>query len=215
MTEDPTRTIRKDTIHVKVESGCTYVISENYFYKTDTYYHIVQSEVEGTTVVPSSAEVIEAYVVPLCLEKAKRAGIPVCSWEISYVYAPIPSIVYGLNYFSDPADYIVLNTEAAAPVVIKHITNKLKYPFCYQKIEEGAAVITVTAIFGRTTVDDEEIAKLADACYRVFRMPLVNIVLVSSKDGYLLSALTPLRYSQLTKEDRRCLEATLAEDCHG
>lgn len=215
MTEDPSRSIRKDAIHLKVESGCTYVISENYFYKTDTYYHIVQSEVEGTIVVPSSAEVIEAYVVPLCLEKAKKAGIPVCPWEISYMYAPIPSIVYGLNYFSNPADFIVLNTEAAAPVVIKHITNKLKYPFCYQKIEDGAAVITVTAIFGRTTVHDEEIAKLADACYRVFRIPLVNIVLVSSTNGYLLSALTPLRYSQLTREDRRCLEETLAEDVHG
>jgi hypothetical protein len=214
MHDDASRIIRRDAIHLKTEDAFTYVVSENYFYKTESYYNIVRNEVLGRNIVPSSSEVIEAYVVPVCLTKAKRAGIPTCDWEISYAYAPVPSIVYGLNYFSDPAEYLVLNTEEAASDVIKHITNKLKYPFCYQKITESSTVVPTISIFGKTTHTDEKIARITEDVYRTFRVPLVAIILVCSEGEYRLSALTPIRYSKLSRQDKRILEAMLRSNAH-
>ena len=76
----------------------------------------------------------------MCLERAKLAGIPVCDWEISQGYVPLPAIIYGLNYFATSADFFVVNDGEHAKEVTGHVTNKGKYPFCYQKIPIGATI---------------------------------------------------------------------------
>ena len=62
-----------------------------------------------------------------------------------------PAILYGLNYFATASDYFVVQNNTQAKEVIRHITNKGKYPFCYQKLEDTATITTCTAVFGRTT----------------------------------------------------------------
>ena len=59
---------RNDTHHV---------VSENYYYKTEPYYTILQHELEGKKVEPTSSAVLDAYVIPICLSRAASAGIPV------------------------------------------------------------------------------------------------------------------------------------------
>ena len=129
--------ILKDSLYILSRDDIFHVISENYSYKTETYYSILSRELEGKKVRPSSRAVLDAYVVPICLERARQGGIPVCEWGISQGYVPLPSVLYGLNYFATTSDYFVVHDYEKAKEVIRHITNIGKYPFCYQKLGDG------------------------------------------------------------------------------
>lgn len=201
--------ISRDMLYTVRQDGICHIVSEDYSYKSETYYTILRREMEGLEVRPSSAAVLDAYVVPICLEQAHLAGIPVCEWEISQGYAPLPSLVYGLNYFASAADYAVIRDSGKAKEIIKHITNKGKYPFCYQKLEEGAEIGTAVSVFGEASDDGCGVSRLARQVYDLFAIPLVTIVFVRYGDRCLLSSLTPTRYSRLSDAERALVAARL------
>jgi len=202
--------ISRDALFTIWRDNAWHVISGNYFYKTESYYSILHHEMEGKTVRPSSADVLDAYVVPVCLERAHLAGIPVCEWEISQGYTPLPSILYGLNYFATASDYAVVRDSEGAKEVVRHITNKGKYPFCYQKLGEGAEIGSCIAIFGKTAGNCRHAADIAGRVYDLFAIPLVTIVYVRYGDRCLLSSLSPVKYSRMSEEERSLLSAYIS-----
>lgn len=199
----------KDSMFVIRRGDIYHVISEDYAYKTEPYYTILQHEIDGKTVRPSSSAVLDAFVVPVCLEKLKYAGLPVCEWGISQAYVPFPSILYGLNYFATSSDYFVVSDNDQAKETIKHITNKGKYPFCYQKIDTSATIHTCTAIFGKTIDSCNAVARFAEQIYDIFSIPLVSMVFVKTGKEFALSSLAPMRYNHLTEAERALLAAYL------
>ncbi|MDD1652068.1 MAG: hypothetical protein LUO86_03425 [Methanomicrobiales archaeon] len=203
------------SIHLRRLGDETYVISEDYSFKTGTYYRIVSLEVEGKTPVPSSRETLEAYVVPVCLARAEQAGIPVLPWEISDRQVPLPAILYGVHYFADPSEYSVVRDPETAARVVRFITNAGKYPFCYQPVGEETEIFPVTAIFGKTAGAPGRVDDLCAGIYRVFRLPLVNCIVAQTGDAVALSALAPVRYSSLSREERGILTRVMEEECHG
>jgi hypothetical protein len=198
--------LKKDAIYEKVKNNTTFFVSDNYFYKSETYYRIVHHEIEGKPTVPSSKDLIEALVVPICLEKARMHGIRVCSWEISYSYAPLPAIAYAIHYYSDPAEYSILRDADVAREVIHHITNHGRYPFCYQPIVESAEVFPIIAVFGETTAEQPELRHLAQTVFTAFRVPLLSMAVVWDGENYALSSLSSAKYSKLSPEDRTLLQ---------
>lgn len=202
--------LQKDSLFVLKRGENSHVVSEDYSYKTDTYYTILQREMKGENIQPSSSAVIDAFVVPICLERAKLAGIPVCEWAVSQAYVPLPAIIYGLNYFSTSSEYVAVYDNEGAKEAVRHLTNKGKYPFCYQKMEEGAEICKCTAIFGQTTGQNDAVAQIAGKIYALFAVPLVQMVLVKNGDHYTLSSLSPARYSHLPENERVILEAYLS-----
>ncbi len=203
--------IAKDSLFTVWRDGAFHIIAENYSYKTEPYYSILRHELDGKPVQPSSCAVLDASVVPICLERASLAGIPVCDWAISQGYAPFPSILYGLNYYASTADYCVVRDNEEAKDVIRHITNRGKYPFCYQKLDDSATVHSRISVFGRTVGKSDGVARLAEMVYALFAIPLVTLVLVNSGGQYLLSSLSPTRYSQLSGEERSLLSLYLEQ----
>lgn len=203
----------KDSLFTLQRADGWHVISEDYSYKTNAYYTILRMEMEGKRVEPSTAALIDAFVVPICLERAKIAAIPVCEWEISQGYVPLPSIIYGLNYFASASEFFVVCDNETAQEVIKHLTNRGKYPFCYQKLEENAEIFRCTAIFGKTSESPNAIENIAEKIYKLFSIPLVRMVLVKNGDDYALSSLSPARYTHLSDNERLLLEAYLS--CQG
>jgi hypothetical protein len=197
---------KKDIMYTLKEDDSQYIVNESYFYKTEPYYTIVKNENEDIKTIPSSSDVLDAYIVPICLEKAKLASISVCDWTISYQYVSLPAIVYGLNYFSTPSDHFLVSDLEGAKTVIRHITNRGRYPFCYQKISDTSTITKCVSIFGKTINCCEKISTLAEKIYEVFRVPLVEIVLVKDESGYRLSSLAPAKYSQLSKDETEMLQ---------
>lgn len=201
--------LNRDMVFELWRDDTCHIISENYSYKTESYYRILRHELEGKKVRPSSGAVLDAYVVPICLERAHLAGIPVCEWGISPAYAPLPSVLYGLNYFANTAEYCIAGDEEQVKVAVRHLTNKGKYPFCYQKLADGATIDTCRAVFGKTAGKCRSVEQLAERVYELFAIPLVTMVTVSDRNGPLLSSLSPTRYSQLSDEERSLLHAYL------
>jgi hypothetical protein len=203
--------LSRDALYTVWRDKVLHVVSANYSYKTEPYYTILRLELEGKAVLPSSASVIDAYVVPVCLEQAHLAGIPVCEWGISQGYTPLPAIIYGLNYYATAEEYAVVRDAGKAKEFVKHITNRGKYPFCYQKLAEGAEIGSCTAIFGKTAGRCSRVAELAGQVYSLFHIPLVTIVYVRSGERFLLSSLSPVKSSQLSEEERAILSAYLSQ----
>jgi hypothetical protein len=201
--------------------GKIHIVSENYSYKTDTYYTILKHELDGTPVLPASQSVIDAYVVPICLERAKRAGIPTHTWGISQGYAPVPSILYGLNYFSNASDFVVVRDEKSAKEARNHVTNMGKYPFCYQLLEDGVSVHSCISIFGKTDTTDQHVSDLAESVYKEFCIPVISMIYVkfcdefceehSVENQYALSAIAPTKYTQFSEEERRLISAYVSK----
>jgi hypothetical protein len=200
----------RDSLHILERDGIVHVISEDYSYKTEPYYTILDYELRGKEVKPASSAVLDAYVVPMCLERAKLAGIPVAEWGISQGFVPLPSIIYGLNYFATSADFFLVRDGEKAKEVIAHVTNKGKYPFCYQKIPPGSTVHSCVSIFGRTAGSCSAIAGLAEKIYELFSLPLVTMVFVREGDEYRLSSLSPTKYTRISPDERALLTAYLA-----
>jgi len=94
--------------------------------------------------------------------------------------------------------------------VIKHITNIGKYPFCYQKLGDGATIHSCVGIFGKTATSGSPVASIAEKVYECFQIPLVTMVFVKTGEHLLLSSLAPTRYSQLTGDERALLSAYLS-----
>jgi hypothetical protein len=207
------RLFRRDLIHERMRGGLTYIISEDYSYKTEAYYRILTLEMEGKETVPSTRDILEAYVVPVCLTRAKGAGIAVCDWGISDERVPVPSILYGISYFADPSEYSLVRDLETADPVIKYITGNGKYPFCYQPVPESAEIVPCVAVFGRTADAPEPLAELTARAYRLFRIPLMEVISVFT-DGYRLSSITPVRYSTLSRAEKGILEGVLAGECN-
>jgi hypothetical protein len=208
------RLLRRGLVLEKVRGGVTYIVSEDYSYKTEAYYRILTLEMEGGEAVPSTRDLLDAYVVPVCLTRAEGAGIPVCEWGISDERVPLPSLLYGISYFADPSEYsMVRDVETAGPV-IKYITGNGKYPFCYQPIPEAAEIVPCVAIFGRTAEAPGPLADLAARVYRLFHIPLMGIVSVFN-GGHHLSAITPVWYSTLSRDEKGILGEILAGECDG
>lgn len=200
----------RDSLHVLEKNGIVHVISEDYSYKTEPYYTILDYELRGKEVRPSSSAVLDAYIVPMCLERAKIAGIPVAEWGISQGFVPLPSVIYGLNYFATSAEYFLVRDGEKAKEVIAHVTNKGKYPFCYQRIPPDAAIHSCVSVFGRTAGSCAAVAGLAKKIYDLFSIPLVTMVLVRSDNECRLSSLSPTKYSKISTDERALLTAYLA-----
>jgi len=197
----------RDSLAIVTRNHASHVVAEDYSYKTEAYYTILEHEQAGEEIHPSSRDVLDAFVVPVCLERAKLAGIPVMEWGISQAYVPLPAILYGLNYFATASDFFVVQDNEQAKDVVKHITNKGKYPFCYQKLDDGATLHTCTAVFGRTVGSCTAINGFSEKIYELFSIPLVSMVFVKTSDRVMLSSLAPTRYTHLTQKERALLAA--------
>jgi len=195
----------RDSLSVIQRGQAWHIVSEDYSYKSEAYYHILSHELAGEPVCPSSRAVLDAFVVPVCLERAQNAGIPVADWGISQGYVPLPAVLYGLNYFATASDYAIVRDNGQAQDVVRHITNRGKYPFCYQKISDSAEVVTCTAVFGRTAGKCAAVDRYAEKIYDLFSIPLVRLVMVHSGNAYRLSSLAPMRYTHLSEEERGIL----------
>jgi hypothetical protein len=203
----------------RLQSGTTYLVrrggrihvgAEDYGYKTNSYYTILARELAGEPVDPDSRSVLDAAVVPVCLEVAARAGIPVADCIISQsCTARLPAVLYGLNYFSCPSEFTVVRSPDTEKEVIRHITNNGKYPFCYQPLDDDAEIVTAAAIFGKTVERGPKIEDVAQKLYTAFRIPLTTMVFIRDSREALLSSLTPTRYSSLSADEKSLLMAYL------
>ncbi len=178
-------------------------LSGDYTYLTHGYYASLDAEQRGEAVVPTAAECLDAYVVPIALEVARRAGLPVPNAQLVTDRWPAPPLLaYPVNPFSSRGELLA---DAAAIASRRNgLTYTGKYPVLCQTLPDDCRIDVVRIVLGTTTV--AEYASFAAEIWAAFRVPLMKVRVIVSRDAYHFSGIEPLPFKALTADERRVLE---------
>lgn len=178
-------------------------LAGDYTYLTSGYYVSLDAELAGLKVLPTTAEALDAYVVPIAMTKASLAGIPVPEHLIvTDRFPPPPMLAYPVNPFSSKGE-LILDSETLE-ARRKGLTYTGKYAVLAQLLPSDQRIDVVRLVMGQATVPEYQTfgAKL----FEVFRLPLMRVRVIVTTREYLLSAIEPLPFGELTDEERKQLE---------
>lgn len=180
----------------------------DYSYMSRAYYASLDAELHpehgaGACCLPSPAEALDAYVVPIALAKAERAGLATPRTElVTDRFPPPPFLAYPVNPFRSKGE-LILDAETLQ-ARRAGLTYTGKYAVLCQLLPEDSRVDVVRVVLGRTLVP--EFGEFAAAVFRVFRIPLMRVRVVVASRAYLLSAITPLPLEELSAAERDLTE---------
>lgn len=181
--------------------------SGNYEYLTEGYYRCQDAELQGyERVMPRCLDALDAYVVPVALEKAQRAGIPIPEWYLTNEYFPPPAVVYGVNPFT--RKFAVVFTEEERDRAAKQLTWNYKYAICCQRITSDVEIIEFAMVDGRTARLD--MADMARRVHEVFNLPMGSIRVLKTGSTIQLSAIELLPTRALGTQEREWLSQLTA-----
>jgi hypothetical protein len=175
----------------------------DYAYLGEGYYRSLDAELRGEQVIPSTRDALDAYVVPIALRRAALAGLDVPVAEIvTERFPPPPLLAYPINPFSVRG--ALLESVEAVATRRKGLTYTGKYAVLCQRLPPDHRIDTVRCVLGRSAV--AEYAPLAAALFACFRVPLMKARVIVTHATYALSAIDPLPWRELTREERDTLE---------
>ncbi|HZJ10749.1 MAG TPA: RimK-like ATPgrasp N-terminal domain-containing protein [Trueperaceae bacterium] len=178
-------------------------LAGDYTYLTSGYYASLDAELAGLTVLPTTAEALDAYVVPLAMAKAAAAGLPVPEHElITDRFPPAPLLGYPVNPFSSKGELLL--DEAAIEARRKGLTYTGKYAVLVQHLPRDHRIDVLRLVLGMSVVPEYE--DLAAQLFAVFRLPLMKVRIVVTTRNYELSAIEPLPFGELSRDERGKLE---------
>ena len=174
-------------------------LAGNYNYLEYGYYTSLDLEADSVDVHPTCKEALDAYVTPLMLEKARLEGVPIPEWYVTNGYFGPPVIIDTINPFM--SRHSIVERHGHVDRVAKSMTRNFKYAMCCQEIPHEAKVGTFRSILGWSAVPAHR--GLAEAMWRVFRIPLAVVrFLQLSDDTLLLSDINPLPFEKLNDRER-------------
>lgn len=177
-------------------------LSGNYEYLTEGYYRCQDAELQGRpSVMPRCSDALDAYVVPIALEKAQLAGIPIPEWYLTNEYFPPPAVVYGVNPFT--RKFAVVFTEDERDRAAKQLTWNFKYSVCCQRITSDVEIVDFAMVDGRTARPDME--AMARQVHEVFNLPMGSIRVLKTGSIIQLSAIELLPKRALGMQERTWL----------
>ncbi|MEM3442420.1 MAG: RimK-like ATPgrasp N-terminal domain-containing protein [Candidatus Bathyarchaeia archaeon] len=178
-------------------------INNDYRYLKIGYYVSLHAEILGNKVIPSSANIIDAYRTPIFLLRAMKAGIRTTPFLVTSSVKQIiselnfPVVVFAVNPFSYEGFRIAENRSALYRAV-KSLSMNYKFAVCAQPLL--GKMLTVKSIFGRSATE-KDIGEIAKKVYQVFNIPLCNLhVQRVGKDAYLCG-LQPLKQKEISAND--------------
>ena len=137
------------------------------------------------------------------MEKARLAGIAVPPHEVVTERFPAPPILaYPINPFSSRGELLLDQESVAARR--KGLTYTGKYAVLVPQPPVGHRVDVLRLVMGRPPVPGH--AGVGRRLFATGRLLLMKVRIVVTAKEYLLSAIEPLPFGELTEEDRAQLE---------
>lgn len=178
-------------------------LAGDYSYLSSGYYVSLDAELAGLTVMPTTSQALDAYVVAIAMERARAAGIAVPENDIvTDRFPPPPFLAYPLNPFTLHGELVL--DAATLEARRKGLTYTGKYAVLAQRLPVDHRIDVVRVVFGRSVVT--EYAQFAARVFEVFGLPLMKVRVVVTPKAYLLSAIEPLPFAELLEEERAALE---------
>jgi hypothetical protein len=185
-------------------ADCWVNLAGDYDYLTDGYYVSMELEMDGgLNVHPTPMEVLDAYVTPIFLEKAKRAGLDIPQWYITNDYFDPPVLIDSLNPFMSRQKLV--HSAAQQEKVAKSLTRNFTYAICCQELPAGASVRSFKSVLG--WCEQPRYREAARRIWEVFGIPLGLVRTIEPRSGpVLLSGIWPLRPGTLNPRERAWIE---------
>jgi hypothetical protein len=174
----------------------------DYSYLLSGFYDSLDAELSGLSIIPTTRDALDAYVVPIAMEKAKLEGLYIPEYEIvTDKFLATPIMAYPVNPFFSKGELLV---DAHA---LEHRRNAVsmtgKYAVLCQRLKGDYRIDVLRCIMGQCL--NEAYEEFAAEVFRIFRIPLMRVrVIVVSKE-YQLSAIEPLLYEDLTLNEKKLL----------
>ena len=201
--QEPTAAEKARYIAVHKSEGCYLNLDGYYGYLENGYYLSLEMKANGRDIHPTCSEIIDGYVVPIFLEKAKQAGLKVPQYYITNSYFEPPVVVDSINPFMTRRS-VVLKTRHQERIA-KSLTRNFTYAICCQELPAGSRIGNFRSILGWST--KPRYIELSQSVWQVFRIPLVTVRTLILPDGeIMLSGLLPLPFNRLTPRERRYIE---------
>jgi hypothetical protein len=189
------------------EADKTYVnMAGDYDYLETPYYVSQDYELNGSPIHPTCREMLDAYVPPLLLERAKLAGLPVPEYYISNGYFEPPVIIDPINPFMIKSRIVLRPGREAA--IGRSMTRNHTYAICCQEIPPGSHIIRFRSILGWSA--NPRYREISREIWRVFHIPLARVrLMVTAKGVFLLSDISQLLPGKLNKREVAYLDGVL------
>ena len=178
----------------------------DYSYMSSAYYASLDAELRGERVAPTTEEALDAYVVPLAMERASRGGISVPSYElVTDRFPPPPFMAYPVNPFSTRGELI--EDADTLEARRKGLTYTGKYAVLVQRLPADYRIDVVRTVLGQSLVPEYE--AFAKQVFETFRMPLFKARVIVSSRAYMLSAIEPLPRDELTLNEKALVKGVV------
>lgn len=152
---------------------------------SEGYYACEAAELEGIHSIPTCADALDAYVIPIALTRVAKAGIPTPSWYLSNEYFSTPVLLYGINPFARA--HAVVRDEAGVDEAARSISRNGKFVMCCQEITLDARIFEVELVMDQST--DERFGAWAATLFGIFHLPLARMRIIEQNGGYSFSAM--------------------------
>lgn len=199
MTADP------PLLELKQDVGGAYLanMAGDYGYMSSGYYRSLDAELQGLHIMPTTLDALDAYVVPIAMEKARLADLPVPTYHLSTSRFPAPPFMaYPVNPFSSKGELVADHEQLTARR--NGLTYTGKYAVLCQVLPEDHRIDVIRCVLGRTSVPDYE--AFARALFDTFHLPLARVRVIVTPRAYLLSAFLPLPLEELSPEETALIE---------
>ncbi len=178
--------------------ACTVNLAGDYRYMTSGYYASQDMEAAGEIVHPTCKEILDSYVAPVFLEKARLAGLPVPAYYVTNGHFEPPVIIDSVNPFMSRQRVVLKSGHQQR--VAKSLTRNFTYAICCQELPPGARVRYFHAVLGWCAAG--QYRALAAALWRVFHMPLAAGRVIRLRNGKIaLSGMQPLPFARLSARE--------------
>ena len=184
-------------------------LAGNYDYLSNGYYLSQDQEHAGQSIRPSCKEMLDAYVPPLFLEKAGRAGVAVPDFYISNGYFEPPVIVDPINPFTLRGRVVWKSGKAKS--IAKSLTRNFTYAVCCQEIPEGSKIAYFHSVLGWAV--QPRFRELSRIVWDIFSIPLAKVRVIRTKSNQLLlSDISPLFREDLSPRETGYLKERVQWD---
>lgn len=181
----------------------------NYDYMSRAYFISQDYENREEKIIPTCKEMLDAYVPPLFLEKAKLARIPIPQYYISNGFFEPPVIIDPVNPFTLKGRIVLKHGRAKS--IAKSLTRNFTYAICCQEIPEKGKVVYFRSVIGWST--QAKYRYLSKVVWEVFHIPLAKIRVIQLENGeMLLSDISPLFLEDLKQREKQYLEDRITWD---
>jgi hypothetical protein len=184
------------------EGKCYVNLAGSYDYLESPYYVSQARELNGDAIHPTCKEMLDAYIPPLFLQKARLAGLSTPEYYISNGYFEPPVIIDPINPFMIRSRVVLKSGREEA--VAKSMTRNYTYGICCQELPPGSRVVRFRSVLGWCF--HTHYRTMSKAIWEVFRIPLAKVRAVVKDDGSMsLSDISQLPYESLSARERNYL----------